>query len=174
MKAVLLHVIGDFLGSIGVITSGLLETYIDWEYRFYIDPITSVVIAIIILSSAIPVLISCAKILLENVPREISPSFVERRLRSVAGVQGVHELHIWQLHETKVIASVHLVADPKTDFPALLDEAKAQLHRMGLHSSTVQIEAAGSRKKEEKERKRARDLGVRRSLAHLASSPPFY
>jgi len=143
MRAILIHIVGDFLGSIGVAVSGVLETYLEgkWEYRFYVDPIVSVMIAIFILSSAIPILRSCAKILLQTVPSEISPSSIKRRLERLPGVKEIHEFHIWQLHESKIICSMHVILDnPKEEILGVIDEIKTILHRVGIHSSTIQPE----------------------------------
>lgn len=54
MRALVLHVIGDALGNVGVIATGLIIWLTDWPYKYYCDPIISLVITIIIFSSALP------------------------------------------------------------------------------------------------------------------------
>ena len=54
IRSVVLHVFGDALGSLGVIVSGLIIWLTPLPWRFYFDPILSVVIVIIILCSAVP------------------------------------------------------------------------------------------------------------------------
>jgi solute carrier family 30 (zinc transporter), member 1 len=54
MRALVLHVLGDALGNIGVIATGLIIWLSQWRYRFYFDPIISLVITVIIFSSAMP------------------------------------------------------------------------------------------------------------------------
>lgn len=54
MHALILHVIGDALGNVGVIATGLVIWLSTWEYRFYFDPVISLVITVIIFSSAMP------------------------------------------------------------------------------------------------------------------------
>lgn len=54
MKAVLLHVIGDALGNVGVIATGLIIWLTEWKYKYYCDPVISLVITVIIFSSALP------------------------------------------------------------------------------------------------------------------------
>jgi zinc transporter 1 len=54
MKAILLHVLGDALGNVGVIASGLIIWLTTWPFKFYFDPIISLVITVIIFSSALP------------------------------------------------------------------------------------------------------------------------
>jgi zinc transporter 1 len=54
MRALVLHVIGDALGNVGVIATGLVIWLTTWKYKYFCDPIISLVIAIIIFSSALP------------------------------------------------------------------------------------------------------------------------
>lgn len=88
---------------------------------------------------------SASFILLQGVPSGISLEDVDRAIRDVEGVQDVHELHIWQLSETKVVASVHVLTEPKRDFMGVALEIRRALHDRGIHSSTVQPEYHPSR-----------------------------
>jgi len=54
MKAILLHVLGDALGNVGVIATGLIIWQTTWSYKYYFDPAISLVITAIIFSSAMP------------------------------------------------------------------------------------------------------------------------
>jgi solute carrier family 30 (zinc transporter), member 1 len=54
MRAVLIHVAGDAMGSIGVIISGLIIWLTHSKHRFYADPALSVGITILIMCSAVP------------------------------------------------------------------------------------------------------------------------
>lgn len=54
MRALVLHVIGDALGNVGVIATGLIIWLTTWKYKYYCDPIISLVITAIIFSSALP------------------------------------------------------------------------------------------------------------------------
>jgi zinc transporter 1 len=72
MKGVFLHVLGDALGNIGVIATALFIWLTDFSWKFYADPVISLIITGIIFSSALP-LVKCASlILLQAVPRGIS------------------------------------------------------------------------------------------------------
>lgn len=66
MRALLLHVLGDALGNVGVISSGLIIWQTTWKYRFYSDPIISLLITAIIFSSALPLVKSASFILLQG------------------------------------------------------------------------------------------------------------
>jgi zinc transporter 1 len=54
MQALVLHVLGDALGNVGVIATGLIIWLTEWKYKFYFDPVISLVITAIIFSSALP------------------------------------------------------------------------------------------------------------------------
>lgn len=54
MRALVLHVIGDALGNVGVIATGLVIWLTEWSFKYYFDPIISLVITVIIFSSALP------------------------------------------------------------------------------------------------------------------------
>ena len=54
MKAILLHVLGDALGNVGVIATGLIIWQTTWSFKYYCDPVISLVITAIIFSSAMP------------------------------------------------------------------------------------------------------------------------
>ena len=54
MRGILLHVLGDALGNVGVIATGLIIWLTSWSWKFYCDPIISLIITVIIFQSALP------------------------------------------------------------------------------------------------------------------------
>lgn len=54
MRALVLHVLGDALGNVGVIATGLVIWLTELSWKFYFDPVISLVITVIIFSSALP------------------------------------------------------------------------------------------------------------------------
>lgn len=83
---------------------------------------------------------STSFILLQGVPPEVSLEDVRSDILSVEGVLSVHELHIWQLSETKIIASVHINASRDVEFMPIATDIRGILHNHGIHSSTIQPE----------------------------------
>jgi len=143
MRGVFLHVLGDALGNVGVIASGLFIWLTDYSWRFYFDPAVSLVITCIIFSSALPLVKSASFILLQGVPNSISLDKVRAAIVDVEGVINVHELHVWALSETKSIASVHILTKSE-DFVAVSKKVRRVMHRFGIHSSTIQPEIVGA------------------------------
>ncbi|KAG7091301.1 hypothetical protein E1B28_010347 [Marasmius oreades] len=144
MRGILLHVLGDALGNVGVIATGLIMMFSSWEFKFYFDPAISLVITVIISSSALPLVRSASFILLQAVPPHVSLDDVHKDILSVNGVLSVHELHIWQLSETKTVASVHVRVAQSCDFMPVAQQIRRLLHNQGVHSSTIQPEYAGN------------------------------
>ncbi|KAF9785529.1 cation efflux protein [Thelephora terrestris] len=140
MKAILLHVLGDALGNVGVIATGLIIWQTTWSFKYYFDPVISLVITMIIFSSAMPLVRSTAYILLQGVPSNIALGEVRKAILQVKGVLDLHDLHVWQLSETKVVASVHISASRDYDFMHVAAQIQEALHHCGIHSATIQPE----------------------------------
>ncbi|KAG0643523.1 cation efflux protein [Tuber brumale] len=148
MRGVFLHVLGDALGNVGVMSVAgallLLPETIWW--RHLLDPSISLLITMIIFSSALPLCKSASKILLQGVPKGISLEEVKEDIASIQGVESVHELHIWQLSDVKMIASLHIqiAFDPECEgggrYMQLANAVRTCLHAYGIHSSTIQPE----------------------------------
>ena len=130
MRGVFLHVLGDALGNVGVIASGLFIALSTVSWRFYSDPAISFLITIIIFHSALPLVKSASFILLQGVPSAVPLEEVRRALLQVKGVLSVHELHIWQLSEAKNVASVHVLIDvDEANLTLYGDEADAAINK---------------------------------------------
>lgn len=141
MRAVFLHVLGDALGNIGVIATGLFVHFTSFSWRFYSDPVISLVITAIILTSAIPLCKSASLILLQVAPPGIHVDDIKEDIESLNGVDSVHELHVWQLSDTKLVASVHVrLKDDQAKYMQIATDIKKCLHAFGIHSCTIQPE----------------------------------
>ena len=146
MNAMVLHVLGDALGNVGVIITALVIWLTDWPGRFYADPAVSLFITLIILRSAIPLTVAASKILLQATPEHIDLNDVREDIQALPGVLSCHHVHIWQLSDTKVVASMHIqVAFPISEaggekYMELSKMARKCLHAYGIHSATIQPE----------------------------------
>lgn len=144
MRGVFLHVLGDALGNVGVIASGLFIAYTDYWWRSYTDPAISFLITIIIFHSALPLVKSASFILLQGVPTTVPLEKVKSHLQELDGVLSVHELHIWQLSESKIVASVHVLVDCDSGhnerYMDIAAKLRGILHQWGIHSATIQPE----------------------------------
>jgi len=140
LHGVFLHMLGDALGSIGVLASGLCVLLMPWDWKEYIDPSISIFICLIILKSTVPLVRYAARILLQGVPHGVDLSSLRRDILAVPGVLRLHELHAWLLVDSTSIASVHLEMSRSEDFMLLAKRVRRVLHKHGIHSSTIQPE----------------------------------
>ncbi|EAT88435.1 hypothetical protein HBI56_126130 [Parastagonospora nodorum] len=146
MRGVFLHVLGDALGNIGVIGTALFIWLTDFSWRFYADPAISLVITVIILLSAIPLCKAASRILLQAVPENLSVDDIEEDITSLDGIVSCHHLHVWQLSDTKLVASLHVQVDfdfkgeGSARYMELARQIRECLHEYSIHSSTIQPE----------------------------------
>jgi len=146
MKGIFLHVMGDALGNLGVIATALIIWLTDFKGRFYFDPAISLVITIIILCSAIPLCRAASRILLQAVPHGIEVDDIKEDIESLEGVESCHHLHVWQLSDTKLIASLHVrvtfnfKGDGSQRYMELAAAVRKCLHEYGIHNATIQPE----------------------------------
>lgn len=135
-----LHVLGDAISSVGVIAAALL---IRFTGANWLDPLISVLIGFIIVSSAWRVLRSSLHILLEGVPEGLSVNEIHTRLLTVPAVQEVHDLHIWNLSSQNVALSAHVTLDPgqASDSENVMASIRSLLDReFNIQHTTVQFE----------------------------------
>lgn len=125
-RGALLHVMGDLLGSVAAITAGAVIQFTGW---FPIDPILSIVVALLILRSTWALLRQSSIVLMEQVPRHLSFDAIGRALAGLPNVRGVHDLHVWQMSAGRVALSAHLVITDGTQWPATLAAARRLLAR---------------------------------------------
>lgn len=139
MRAVYLHVLGDALGSLVVVISAglVLTTPIPGEY---LDPLASLVIVAVLLVTTVPLAAQTASIMLNGVPSGVDVSALRRAIVAIPAVTAVHELHVWQLSDTKRVGSAHVTV---ASLGAYMDTAvavKRVFHAAGVHATTIQPE----------------------------------
>lgn len=140
MRAAFLHVLGDALGSIGVIISGLVIRYGSSPNRFLVDPLCSLLIVIIISYSAIPQLIRVTKVVMQFVPDDIDADALLKEVKQIDGILDIHDFHVWQLDSMKVVATCHVTCKGINEFNHIIPLIKKTLHSFGVHSSSIQPE----------------------------------
>ncbi|HWQ39435.1 MAG TPA: cation diffusion facilitator family transporter [Burkholderiales bacterium] len=140
-RAATLHVFGDLVGSVAALTSGAVIHFTGWQP---IDPLLSIVIALLILASTLRLVREALHVLMEGVPAGIQLREVGMALAQVQGVRSVHDLHIWTISSGQVALSAHLDVDDLARWPQLLEEARRALQRrFGIEHVTLQPEQLG-------------------------------
>ncbi|MDA8128075.1 MAG: cation diffusion facilitator family transporter [Betaproteobacteria bacterium] len=137
-RAALLHVLGDALGSVAAISAGVVIVTTGW---MPIDPLLSLLVAALILVSALRLLREVVHVLMEGVPLEIELEAVGRDLAAVSGVERVHDLHVWTLSSGTVALSAHLDIRDLGNWLHILAAARDMLgKRHGIAHITLQPE----------------------------------
>jgi len=135
-RGALLHVFGDLMGSVAALVAGAVIYRTGW---MPIDPILSLVVALLILRSTLALLKESTGVLLEGVPGHVSYEAVGRALAGIPGVTGVHDLHVWQMSTARVALSAHLMLTDGPAWPRVLASAQRMLARdFGIDHVTLQ------------------------------------
>ncbi len=140
IRSALLHEIGDTLSTGAVILGGwaILATG-----RYWIDPVLSVAIGVLILWSGFGIVRETLNILLEGTPRGIKLEHVEAAMRRIDGVNDVHDLHVWNIgSETRALSCHISIADipPSVSERILRDLKECLHHEFHISHTTIQFE----------------------------------
>ncbi|TWH47836.1 cation diffusion facilitator family transporter [Sporomusa sp. KB1] len=138
IRSAYLHVIGDTLSSVGAIAAGILIHLYSW---YWVDPLVSVVVAVIISKGAWKVTMQALHILMEGVPPDIDTSQVHTCLASITGVNNVHELRVWSLTSGYNVLSCHLVTEHTDNRHSILTQATNEIReKFKIQQVAIQIE----------------------------------
>lgn len=139
VKGAYLEVWADMLGSVAVIIGALLIRWTGWKP---IDPILAVLIGLWVLPRTWVLMREAINVLLEGVPKGIQVEAVRARLCAHAGVQDVHDLHVWALASSTPALTAHVVVAEGVDADGLRRRLGTALHdEFGIDHVTLQIEA---------------------------------
>jgi cobalt-zinc-cadmium efflux system protein len=135
IRAAYIHVLGDLLGSVGVVLGGLIVWITHWNP---IDPIITIAFTLGIVYGTGKIITQTVHILMESTPEGINPIALEKQLLNLQDVAEVHDLHIWTVSPGRNALSVHLVtSQPKR----VLQEAHAMIEKnFKIRHMTIQIE----------------------------------
>ncbi len=138
IRAALLHVLGDLLGSIAALIAGLIIMFTGF---MVVDPLLSMLVGGLILHATIGVLRESALVLLDSVPSGVDFQRVGRALAKIPGVISVHDLHVWSMVPGHGAMSAHLLVDRIEHWPAILMHARKMLMRdFSIEHVTLQPE----------------------------------
>ncbi len=140
VSGVFLHAAGDTVSSIAVIVSSLVVIFTGYSG---LDPIAAVLIGILIMRSAYGLVRDSTNILLEATPRHLELESIAKTIRSVDGVRGVHDLHVWTITSGLYALSGHVTVDSDTisQGSIILEKVAAKLKEsFGIEHVTLQME----------------------------------
>lgn len=142
VKGAVLHVMGDLLGSVGAILASVIVLYTGWTP---IDPILSVLVALLILRSAWKLLKNTLHILLEGAPDDAGSSDISAHLgKAVPGIQSVNHVHVWSLTSGRVLATLQVQPVDGVDLRSVIQQVEAELKaKFKIEHATIGIDWDG-------------------------------
>jgi cobalt-zinc-cadmium efflux system protein len=140
IRGAFVHMLGDALGSIAIIAGALAIRFTGWRQ---VDPILSILIALLIVWTAWDIIRESLNILLEGLPRGIRLADVANAMKRTAGVLDVHDLHIWSLGSSAHALSCHVLIEdvPPSASDVILRRLNGVLEeKFRIAHTTVQFE----------------------------------
>jgi cobalt-zinc-cadmium efflux system protein len=142
IRGAFLHAYGDTLGSAGVVVAAVL---IAWTGVVLLDTLIAMFIVLLIAASTVRLLRDSVRIILEGTPAGLQPQEVAEAIRSVPGVRGVHDLHVWTVTSGLVVLTGHLSVEGSVsvqEAAKIIDAVHARLReRYGIGHVTLQVDS---------------------------------
>jgi len=141
LRSAWLHVLGDLLGFAITVVAAAVILATGWAR---IDPVLSLIVAALILRSALQIVRASGHILLEGTPAGLDSASVRDDLMTVLpDVCDVHHVHAWCLTQEQSFITLHVRATPGADLDALVPAITRRLElRFGIAHSTIQVDHA--------------------------------
>lgn len=138
LRGAYLHVLGDLLASVGTITAAVIILLTGWHL---VDPLISVVVALLILVSSFKLVRESLDILLEAVPAHLDLTEIRDAIEAIPDVEAVRDLHVWTVTSGYFAMSGHaIVRDLERSQPVLARIHDLMHEEFGIRHVTVQIE----------------------------------
>lgn len=140
IRAAWVHMLGDAIGSVAIILGAFVIRWTGWQR---VDPILSILIALLIVWTAYDIIRESLNILLEGLPAGLELQQVVGAMESVEGVRDVHDLHIWTLGSDVHALSCHVLIEdqPPSSSEGILKQINQVVcSRFHIHHTTIQFE----------------------------------
>ncbi len=141
LRAAFQHLLADAAVSAGVVVAGIAVILTGREW---VDPLTSLLITLVIGWGSWGLLKAALKLGLLAVPEGVDHAAVRRYLAALPGVSAIHDLHIWPMSTTENALTAHLVVPGGHPGDAFLHDLAGRLaHDFAIHHPTIQLETGG-------------------------------
>jgi cobalt-zinc-cadmium efflux system protein len=145
IKGAYLHLMIDALVSVGVVASGIVIVYTSW---YWIDPLISFTIMVVILISMWSLLRDSLTLSLDAVPRNIDIADIRTAALNLPGIKDIHHIHVWAISTAENAITVHLVLDEPISFDQISSiklKFRKVLQKMGIQHATIETELSNNR-----------------------------
>ncbi|KAI8600198.1 cation efflux family-domain-containing protein [Dissophora ornata] len=142
MTAATLHVLGDLLSSIGVLTSSLIITF--YPSLTFLDPVCTFVFSIMVIATTVGVFKNSVAILMERVPQGIDSDEIKDAVCDIPGVLEVKSLHVWSLTTGKAALAGTVYLQPEIKdlrrAAAIVSKSRGMIKKQyGIKECTIQV-----------------------------------
>ena len=140
IKAAYLHLLSDALVSLALVAGGIIISYTNW---FWIDPVLSLIIAIVIVKSTWSLLKSSLRLSLDAVPENVDVKKIENNISAINGVENIHHIHAWALSTKMNALTAHILVNKNLSMEKvdeLKRKIKHELAHLNIHHSTLEFE----------------------------------
>ncbi len=140
IKAAFLHLASDALVSIGLVIAGIIIYYTS---LYWIDPLVSIIICIIIIGSTWGILKDSIRLSLDGIPENVNISELKNDIEKIEHVQSLHHIHIWANSTTENALTAHVQLPQNLEWSQLNSiklEIKHELLHHNVHHSTLEFE----------------------------------
>lgn len=148
VRGAFLHLLVDAIVSVGVVVSGVLILYTNWNI---IDIIVSMIIALVILITTWSLFKESLRLTLDAIPKGIELDKIKSLIRNTKGVEDVHHIHIWALSSTINALSAHIVLDQTYSFEEIMEikaDLRHELEHQNIQHITIEVDSHKSECKE--------------------------
>jgi len=140
LRGAVIHVIGDFIQSIGVaIAGGLIWWHQGDPKWFIIDPLSTIFFALIVLWTTSSIIRDISDVLMERTPRQIDIGSMHAQFESVQGVHSLHDLHVWSLTPGIPLLAAHVEIYEDIDPNQVLHSLSKIAESHGISHTTFQL-----------------------------------
>jgi cobalt-zinc-cadmium efflux system protein len=138
VRGAFVHLMGDAAVGVGVVVASAVMRQTGW---LWLDPLTGIVISVLILVSASSLLRQSLDLALDAVPAGIDIDAVRAYLEALPRVREVHDLHVWAMSTTEAALTAHLVMPRSACDASFLAGACEELgRRFGIDHATLQVD----------------------------------
>ena len=147
IQGVFQHMITDLLGSVAVVVAGVLVWAFDWHVS---DPVLSLLIGALILSSTWRLLSKVVQVLLEGTPEHIDVYALCYQIEQLDGVTLIHDVHCWTLAPGYDAMTAHILVEPGYGSgdgrDSMLDRIRDIAYQeFNIRHITIQVETTAGR-----------------------------
>jgi cobalt-zinc-cadmium efflux system protein len=140
VKSAFLHLASDALVSLGLVLGGIIMHFTG---LYWIDPLLSIIICIVIVASTWSLLKESLRLSLDGVPENVDIEKIKIEIAKTNGIKSLHHLHVWAISTTQNALTAHLVIDDNhtnTEIAQIKKHLKHELEHLNIHHATFETE----------------------------------